>query len=129
MRNFSKKKKLALTWFYYVSREVWLDNSKKFYFDRPIKILHFLTPTRIQKMFNITTKHLSFFNNKPPASWVMHIGRDFLTCYSCSYYSSMIMSTFLRQYLNISGVFSVSEKDNIWNKRILWNIVQINLFT
>ena len=25
----SKKKKLALTLFYYVSREIWLDNSKK----------------------------------------------------------------------------------------------------
>ena len=38
------------------------------------------------KMFNITSKCFSFFNNKPPA-------RDFLTCYSCSYYSSMHQST------------------------------------
>ena len=37
----SKKKKLALTSFYYVSQEIWLH--------RQIKILHFLTPTRIQK--------------------------------------------------------------------------------
>ena len=42
------------------------------------------------KMFNITLKYFSFFNNKPPASWVRHITRDILTCYSCSYYSSMI---------------------------------------
>ena len=42
-------------------------------------------------MFNITSKYFSFFNNKPPASWVTHITRDFLTSYSCSYYSSMII--------------------------------------
>ena len=41
-------------------------------------------------MFNITSKCLSSFNNKPSASWVAHITRDFLTCYSCSYYSSVI---------------------------------------
>ena len=45
----SKKKKLALTSFYYVSREMWLGNSKKAYLHRPIKIPHFLTPARIQK--------------------------------------------------------------------------------
>ena len=50
--------------------------------DRPIKILHFLTSARIQKYF-------SFFNNKPTASWWSHIRRDFLICYSCSYYSSI----------------------------------------
>ena len=42
------------------------------------------------KMFNITLKYFSFFNNKPPASWVTHIKRDFLTCYFCLYYSSMV---------------------------------------
>ena len=61
---------------------------KKVYLHRPIKILYFLTPARIQK-FNITSKYFSFFNNKTPASWVAQITRDFLTCYSCSYYSSM----------------------------------------
>ena len=40
-------------------------------------------------MFNITSKYFSIFNNKPPASWVAHVTRDFITCYSCSYYSSM----------------------------------------
>ena len=39
----SKKKKLTLTLSYYVSREIWLGNSRK------LKILHFLTPARIQK--------------------------------------------------------------------------------
>ena len=37
----SKKKKLTLTSFYYVSRKIWFGDS--------IKILHFLTPVRIQK--------------------------------------------------------------------------------
>ena len=41
-------------------------------------------------MFNITSKYFSFFSNSPPASWVAHIARDFFTCYSCSYYSSML---------------------------------------
>ena len=41
-------------------------------------------------MFNITSKYFSFLNNKPPATWAVHIIRDFLTCYSCSYYSSMV---------------------------------------
>ena len=39
---------------------------KKAYLHRPIKILHFLTPARIQK--RLTSKHFSFFNNKPPAT-------------------------------------------------------------
>ena len=49
---------------------------------KPIKILQFLS-----KMFNITSKYFSVFNNKSPASWVAHITMDFLTCYSCSHYS------------------------------------------
>ena len=40
-------------------------------------------------MFNITSKYFSIFNNKPRASWVAHITREFLTCCTCSYYSSM----------------------------------------
>lgn len=41
-------------------------------------------------MFSITSKTFSFFNNKPPASWVTDITKDFLACYSCSYYSGAI---------------------------------------
>ena len=40
-------------------------------------------------MLNITSKYFKFFNNKPTASWVAHMTRHFLTCYSCLYYSSM----------------------------------------
>ena len=42
------------------------------------------------KMCSITSKYFSFLNNKSPASRVAHITRDFLTCYYCSYYTSMI---------------------------------------
>ena len=35
------------------------------------------------KMFNITSKYFSFFDNTLPASLVAHITRDFLTYYSC----------------------------------------------
>ena len=43
------------------------------------------------KMFNITSKCFRFFNNKPSVSRVYNKG--FFTCYSCSYYSSMIYNT------------------------------------
>ena len=32
-------------------------------------------------MFNKTSRYFSILNNKPLASWVAHITRDFLTCY------------------------------------------------
>ena len=41
------------------------------------------------KMSSITWKYFRFFNNKPPAGGVAHVAKDFPTCYSCSYYSSM----------------------------------------
>ena len=47
-------------------------------------------------MFNITSKYFSFFNNKPPASWVAQITP------SCLYYCSM-------QTLNVKKVFQVLE--------------------
>ena len=46
-------------------------------------------------MFNVTSKYFSFSKNKPTASWVAHTTRYFLTCYSCSYYSSMHESNFV----------------------------------
>ena len=48
------------------------------------------------KMFNITLKYFSFFNNKPPARWVEHITRNF---FSCSYYNSMIYHTAFTYHL------------------------------
>ena len=41
-------------------------------------------------MFNITLKYFNFFSNTAPVSGIAHITRDFFTCYSCSYYISMI---------------------------------------
>ena len=75
MRNFfffvkslrRKKKKLTLTSFYYVSREIWLGNSKKLIYIDQSKFYIFSHP-QDSKMFNITSKYFSFFNNKPPAS-------------------------------------------------------------
>ena len=85
----SKKKKLALTLFYYVSREIWLGNSKKLICIDQSRFYIFSHPEN-PKLFNITLKYFSFFNNKPPVGWVAHITRDSLTCYSCSYHSSMV---------------------------------------
>ena len=68
---------LGLTSFYYVSWEIWLGNSKKLICTDQSGLVY-------SKMFNITSKYFSFFNNKPTASWVDHITRDFLTCYSRS---------------------------------------------
>ena len=55
------KKKLTLTSFYYVSRKTWLGNSKNLvYIDQSrFYIFHIRD---ISKMFNITSKHFSFFN-------------------------------------------------------------------
>ena len=44
-------------------------------------------------------KYFSIFNNKPPASWAADIKRDFLTCYSCLYYISMIWPWNIKVYL------------------------------
>ena len=85
----SKKKKLALTLLCYISRDIWLGNSSKLVCIDQSKF--YISHTRENsKMFNITSKYFSFSNNKPPASWVTQTSRNFLTCYSCPYYSSMV---------------------------------------
>ena len=67
-------------------------------------------------MINISLKYFSIFNNKPSASWVVHITWYFLTWYSCSYYSSMFVVTnnttyfkfriiqFFFSLLNVTGI-------------------------
>ena len=82
----SRKKKLALTSFYYFSQETRLDNSKSL-FALTSQDSTFSHTCENSKMFTITSKYFIFFNNKPPASWVAYITRDFLTSYSRSYYS------------------------------------------
>ena len=73
----SKKKKLALTLFYCLGQETWLDDSLK---------LIYINQSRFYNLFHVgdILKYFSIFNNKPPASWVVHIARYFLICYSCS---------------------------------------------
>ena len=66
-----KKKKLALTSFYYVSREICLSNSKKLICIHQSRFYIFSHPREF-KMFNITSKYFNFLNNKPPARWVAH---------------------------------------------------------
>ena len=61
----SKKKKLALTSFYYVSREIWLGNSKK--------------------LICIDQSDYSFYQSENVKRNFAHITRDFVICYSCSY--------------------------------------------
>ena len=64
------------------------------------------------KIFNITSKYFSFFNNKPPANWIAHITKVFLSCYSCSYYSSMLV---IKRYdLNYFDYWT--EKKYNWKK-------------
>ena len=40
---------------------------------------------------NITSKCFSFFNNKAPVCWVTYITRGFIICYSCLYYSFLVL--------------------------------------
>ena len=60
-------------------------------------------------MFNITSKYFNFFNNKPLASWVAHLARDSLTCYSSSYYSSMVKGV---RIWSFSSPYSVRMQEN-----------------
>ena len=60
-------------------------------------------------MLNNTSKYFSFFSNKPAVSWVAHIARDFLTCYSCSYYSSMFAIIEIKYpFLGYSSIWNSS---------------------
>ena len=87
------------------------------------------------KMFNITSKYFSFFKNKPPASWVAHITRDFPTCYSCSYYSSMIIPNYRSRCVSIRfleqieshRIVSLSELKHS-NPSPLWKSCSKNMF-
>ena len=85
---------MTLTLFYCLSQETWLDDSWKLVYRNQSRFYNFNFTKKNSKKFNITSIYFSMFNNKPPASWVAHITRDFLTCYSCSYYSSMFTVTY-----------------------------------
>ena len=53
----------------------------------PIKLLQFITRKRITR--KNTSQNFNIFNNTPPQ--VSLVTRDFLKCYSCSYYSFMAL--------------------------------------
>ena len=73
-----KQEKEAVTnFFYYVNREIWLGSSKTLIFIDQSRFCIFSHP-----------QEFSIFNNKPSASWFAYITRNFLTSYSCLYYSS-----------------------------------------
>lgn len=75
-------KNLALALFYFFGQETCLHDQSRFCASNPRENV---------KIFNIISKYHSFFNNTATASWVAHITMDFLTCYSSSYYSSMLI--------------------------------------
>ena len=63
-------------------------------------------------MFNITSKYFSFFLtiNHLQAERVAHITRDFLTCYSCWYCSSMILEALIFQNTSTWMLSSISNR-------------------
>ena len=67
------------------------------------------------KMFNITLKYFSFFNSKPPASWVA----DFVTCYSCSYYSSMLKRNRINATLFLTNIFGLI----FWSLKVMMSMM------
>ena len=86
----SKQKKLARTSFCCLDQEVWLDDSWKLIYINQSRFNNFFHVRKF-KNFNVTLKYFAIFNNRPPASWVAHLARDFVKYYSCSCYSSMIL--------------------------------------
>ena len=71
-----QEKKLALTSFYFLIQDMWLDD-----LHRPFKITQLHTCGWIEKRF-FNSKCFSILNIKTPASWVTHKTGDFFACYS-----------------------------------------------
>ena len=71
-----QKKKLALTFLYFLGKETWLDDSWKLIY---INQSRYYNTWESSKMFNISSKYFSIFNNKPPANWVVDITRDVMS--------------------------------------------------
>ena len=82
----SQKKKLVPSYprfFFAVKKDDWMINENLFLQTNQYSVISLSREN--SKMFNTTSKYFSNFNNKPLASWVAHIAKDFFTCYSCSY--------------------------------------------
>ena len=82
------------------------------------------------KMFNISSKYFSIFNNKLPSIWAAHIARDFLTCYSCSHYSYMVRGNHL-SFMNKTFSKTIMHRTRFWNRYLNENKESIrkNIFT
>ena len=88
--------KLAVALFYWFNQEMRLEDwRKRICINQSRLVLSY--PRRISKKINIISKYFCTFNNAPLARWVVYIIRDFLTCYSCSHYSSMFLLIFSSQ--------------------------------
>ena len=77
------------------------------------------------KMLNITSKYSRFFNNKPPASWVAHITRDFLTCCGLNGYVYTlkivvdIMDKLTHDFQNVCGCLTLND---VWKLPFIGNL-------
>ena len=110
-----KKKKLALIWFCYLNRKndsAAHENLLRWTYQGSSNC----HTQENSKMFNITSKYFSSFNNTIPTSWVAHITTDFLTLYSCSYYriivpfflyilSFILLYLFIDDFVDLSNFF------------------------
>ena len=65
-------------------------------------------------------KILAFYSN-----WVVHITRDFLACYFCSHYSSIVINMGIKGMLQQTFCTDINtESDRNW--KIMWNL--LNMF-
>ena len=97
---------------------------------RRIEILYFLAP-RDFKMFHITSNYFCIFNNTPLARWVAHTTRDFLICYSCSYYRFMLIRKTFPEILAFSWfLFEVIGINNLrYMPMVTFKITMSELFS
>ena len=108
----SKIKKLTLTFLYCLGQETWLDISWNLIYISQSRFYNFFHVAKF-KIFNITSKYFSIFNNRPPASWVAHITKDFLRFYSCSYYKSLFSVKAFSTFSEVYPATGHVEK-NVW---------------
>ena len=108
-------------WHYFIllcqSRNV-VGQAQKSLFAKTNQVSTFSHTHENSKIFKITSKYFTFSNNKqPPASWDLHIARDFLACYFCSY---RITNNSMFCIINIKFC-TVCFKPKLRVSKIYWN--------
>ena len=97
-----KTKKLTLSLFGYLSQETWLNDLWKLIYMIQSRLYNSFTQEN-SKMFNITSRYFSIFNNKPPTSWEIFLH---VTCVRitvpCSNYQSWKLSDFFNLWAWVS---------------------------